>query len=198
MFWDKVAPLYDFFEDMINHKVYSGTGQWITGEISSDDAVLECASGTGAITKYIAPVCGKLVATDMSKKMLMQNEKNCRGYDNVKFRYADIMHLKCPDGSFDKVIAGNVIHLLDEPELAVKELCRACKTGGKVIIPTYINDKGGKLSISARFLEMIGLRFTREFSEESYREFFRNAGYDNVRFHIVEGNMPCMIAVISK
>ncbi len=198
MFWNKVAPLYDAFETLLNKRVYNGTGKAVAEEICSTDNVLECASGTGSITKYIAPVCRRLTATDMSAGMLRQNEKKCMKFGNVRFKYADIMHLKCPDGAFDKVVAGNVIHLLDEPELAVKELCRACKPGGKVIIPTYINDDGGKLSFCAAFLEKIGLRFTRTFNEETYIEFFMNAGYENVGYHVVEGRMPCMIAVIEK
>ena len=43
------------------------------------------------------------------------------------------------DGQFDKVIAANVIHLLDEPFKALAELDRVCKPGGQIIIPTYIN-----------------------------------------------------------
>lgn len=36
-----------------------------------------------------------------------------------------------------KVVAGNVIHLLDDPHAAIKEMMRVCRKGGKVIIPTY-------------------------------------------------------------
>ena len=52
---------------------------------------------------------------------------------------ADILHLDYPDESFDKVIAANVIHLLDEPLKALSELDRVCRKGGSIIIPTYMN-----------------------------------------------------------
>ena len=72
MFWNKVAPLYDAFETLLNKRVYNGTGKAVAEEICSTDTVLECASGTGSITKYIAPVCRRLTATDMSAGMLRQ------------------------------------------------------------------------------------------------------------------------------
>ena len=198
MFWDKVASVYDFFENVYNGKVYKGTGQKVAEEIEKDDEVLECACGTGAISVYIAPKCTRLVATDMSKNMLKQTAKKTRDYGNVETRIVDMMHLDYADESFNKVVAGNVIHLLDNPADAVAELFRVCKPGGKVIIPTYINIFGGNLGFLTKLLGKVGANFKRQFDLESYKEFFRKTGYDDVAFHVVEGRMPCAIAVINK
>ena len=54
MFWDKISPLYDLFENVYNHKVYAGTGKKVAEFIESTDDVLECACGTGAISVSIA------------------------------------------------------------------------------------------------------------------------------------------------
>ena len=108
------------------------------------------------------------------------------------------MHLDYADNSFNKVVAGNVIHLLDDPNAAVAELFRVCKPGGKVVIPTYINIYSGNLSVLARLLGKAGANFKRQFDLKSYKEFFRKAGYKDVSFHVVEGRMPCAIAVIEK
>lgn len=71
MFWDKVASVYDFFENVYNGKVYKGTGQKVAEEIEKGDEVLECACGTGVISVYIAPTCAHLVATDISKNKVV-------------------------------------------------------------------------------------------------------------------------------
>ena len=139
MFWDRISPLYDLFEHVYNGKVYSGTGAKVAELIDTSDVVLECACGTGAISQYIAPKCKKLIATDFSTGMLHQASRKCRKYGNVVFKKADITALKCKDARFNKVVAGNVIHLLPEPEKALQELERVVKPGGKIIIPTYIN-----------------------------------------------------------
>ena len=198
MFWDKVSGVYDLFETVYNGKVYQGLGKKVAEIMAQNDIVLECACGTGAISKYIAPRCRQLIATDFSEGMLKQTAKNCRKYSNIKIRRADMTHLKCRDNRFDKVVAGNVIHLLEEPYAAIKELERVCKTGGKIIIPTYINASAGVNKKAVRLLELAGANFKRQFDINSYKMFFENAGYKNVEYFIVDGRMPCAVAVITK
>lgn len=198
MFWDKVSPLYDVFETVYNGKVFNGTGKIVAAMIEPTDVVLECACGTGAISKFIAPVCKKLLATDYSAGMLKQTARKCRKYPNVLIRKADITDIKCRDDRFDKVVAGNVIHLLPEPEKALQELERVVKPGGLIIIPTYINMSKGTGRVAVKFLEKLGADFKKQFDLESYEQFFKNMGYEEVEYTVVEGRMPCAIAVIRK
>lgn len=198
MFWDNVSGVYDLFETVYNGKVYRGLGQKVAEEIEPEDVVLECACGTGAISTYIAPKCRKLIATDFSAGMLRQTARKCRAFDNVKVRRADMTHLRCRDNRFDKVVAGNVIHLLDDPRAVLKELERVCKPGGKMIVPTYINASEGVNKSAVRLLEMAGANFKRQYDLPSYRQFFADAGYENVAFLVVDGRMPCAVAVVTK
>lgn len=198
MFWDKVSFLYDFFENVYNKKVYVGTGGVVASEIESSDNVLECACGTGAISVHIAPRCAYLTATDFSEGMLRQAKKKTRNYANVAVEKADMTKLDFPNDHFDKVIAGNVIHLLDDPVAAVRELMRVCKPNGKVIIPTYINIYDGKPSKLVKLFEKAGAQFKRQFDLDSYKAFFLNAGYNDVEYQVVEGKMPCAVAIIRK
>ena len=198
MFWDKVSPLYDFFETVYNRRVYTGTGKCVAAYISEEDTVLECACGTGAISEPVAQKCRLLIATDMAEGMLRQTYKKCSKYGNVKVRRADLTQLKCKDNRFDKVVAGNVIHLLNDPEAALRELLRVCKPGGKVIIPTYINNEGTKQRAVVKMLEKMGASFKRQFDLATYKQFFADAGFPDAEFSVVEGRMPCAIAVIQK
>ncbi|MCR4589412.1 MAG: class I SAM-dependent methyltransferase [Lachnospiraceae bacterium] len=197
-FWDRISPLYDLFVNVYNHKTYAGTGKKVAEFIDSTDDVLECACGTGAITIYIASRCKSLIATDFAAGMLKQATKKCRKYDNVRFKCADITNIKCRDARFDKVVAGNVIHLLPDPGKALAELERVVKLGGKIIIPTFINKSKKSAGLVVKFNEFLGVDFKKQFDMESYRSFFEEMGYDNVEYHVVEGRMPCAIAVIKK
>lgn len=198
MFWDRISPLYDLFEHVYNGKVYSGTGAKVAELIDTSDVVLECACGTGAISQYIAPKCKKLIATDFSTGMLHQASRKCRKYGNVVFKKADITALKCKDARFNKVVAGNVIHLLPEPEKALQELERVVKPGGKIIIPTYINMSRNTGTIAVKFISLLGADFKRQFDLDSYKKFFSDMGYSDVAYHVVDGRMPCAIAIITK
>ena len=198
MYWNKISPLYDLFENIYNYKVYSGTGQKVAEFIEPSDEVLECACGTGAISICIAKKCKKLIATDFAEGMLRQAARKCRNQYNVIFRKADITHIRCKDSRFDKVVAGNVIHLLSEPEKALAELERVVKPGGKIIIPTYINMTKKSAKLVVKFIELLGLDFKQQFDIDSYKEFFSAMGYKDVEYIVVDGRMPCAIAVITK
>ena len=198
MFWDKVSAFYDLFETIYNGKVYRSLGERVAEEIGQNDVVLECACGTGAISKYIAPKCRQLIATDFSEQMLRQTSKKCRDYNNVEIKQADMTRLEFCDNTYDKVVAGNVIHLLEKPYAGVQELERVCKSGGKIIIPTYINAAGGVNKLAVRLLEFAGANFKRQFDIHSYKKFFEDAGYKNVSYDIITGRMPCAVAIISK
>lgn len=198
MFWDKVSRCYDLFEAVYNRKVYLGLGKRVAEEIKRDDVVLECACGTGAISKYIAPKCKQLVATDFSRGMLKQAYKHCRDYHNVIIKRADMTQLHCRDNRFDTVVAGNVIHLLEDPYAAIKELERVCKTGGKIIIPTYINATQGVNKMAVRLITLAGANFKRQYDIHTYKRLFQEAGCKEVVYDIIPGRMPCAIAIITK
>ena len=199
MFWDRVAGVYDLFVNVINGKTHKALRQIVADLIDPEDVILECACGTGLLSTVIAGKCRHLTATDFAPKMLKQAEKNCAAFRNVSFRQADILSLDFPDSSFDKVVAGNVIHLLDEPMKAINELDRVCKPGGMLIIPTYMNkDRKGETSGFASFVGKAGADFKRQFTPESYRQFFLDAGYREVKISLAEGRIPCAVAVMTK
>lgn len=198
MFWNKISPVYDIFENVYNRKVYKGTGIKVAEFIDKNDGVLECACGTGAITEEIAKKCRQVLATDFAEGMLKRASKKCRKYGNVSFRQEDITDIKSADNSFNKVVAGNVIHLLPEPEKALNELLRVVRPGGKVIIPTYINMARDSSGFAVKFIEKLGAEFKRQFDIDSYKKFFEDKGFKDVEFYVVDGRMPCAIAVITK
>ena len=199
MFWDHVAGIYDVFVNVINRKTHQKLKEIVSELIEPDDTVLECACGTGLLSAVIAEKCRRLTATDFSEKMLRKAEKNCRSFRNITYAQADITALAFPDGSFDKVVAGNVIHLLDDPLTALVELDRVCKDGGTLIIPTYMNkDAKGKTSGFAGAVGKAGADFKRQFTVESYKQFFLEAGYPDVKVTLADGRIPCAVAVMGK
>ena len=199
MFWDNVSDVYGVFEDVYNGEVNKKVSMNVASYLDENDTVLELACGTGMITRCAAPACKKLVATDLSVGMLKKTEDNCFGMRNVIFRKADIMNINCSDERFDKVIAGNVIHLLDDPDGAVAEMNRVCKKGGLIIIPTYINkDEQGKQNLFTQVVDKAGAGFKRQFTLDSYRQYFEQLGYEDVEINYFDGRVPCAVAVLKR
>ena len=199
MFWDSIAGVYDVFVNVINKKTHIGLCSKMEEFITSDDEVLECACGTGMLSGVIARKCKRLIATDFSVKMLNKARRKYGRYSNVEFKYGNILQIEYPDAPYDVVVAANVLHLLDEPYKALSELNRVCRKGGKLIIPTYINKNAvGKTGRFVTTIGKAGADFNRQFTSESYKIFFEEAGYENVEITMIEGNIPCAVAVMTK
>ena len=199
MFWDYIANFYDFFENLYNSKVNQELCKKVAERMSSNDNVLECACGTGMISVHIATKCRSLIATDFSQGMLAKSRKRCKKIKNIRVEKANILQLEYPNESFDKVVAANVIHLLDQPDIAISELIRVCKKGGKIIIPTYIIMKEHGIStILIRLINHFTKTFLYQFNEQSYKNFFNKQGYSQIAFEVINGRTACCIAVITK
>ena len=198
-FWDLAAGVYDIFGYIINGRVNKEMCGYVASCIDKEDTVLECACGTGMITEAVAGKCDRMTATDYSVQMVRKTEARVRKYHNVEVETADITSLPFADESFDKVIAGNVIHLLDDPHKALKELYRVLKPQGNLIIPTYVNKKkSGKTSAFSAVVGKAGADFKREFSFDNYAAFFSEAGYTVIKEKNIDGAVPCAVVVIRK
>lgn len=199
MFWDKVAGVYDLFIRFINRKTCAGLQEMMATLVRPDDEVLECACGTGLLTGVMAERSKRLTATDFSPRMLLQAEKKFGGYANIAFQQANILALDFLDESFDVVVAANVIHLLDEPHKALAELYRVCRRGGRIVIPTYMNqNKRGELTGFVKALSRVNDVFRRQFTMETYQRFFEEAGCPGGEYTLIEGRIPCGVAVLTK
>ena len=197
MIWDKLSPFYDFFETAYNGKCYKGIAEKIKEYVTEDDVVLECACGTGLLTLPMAQTCKKLIATDYSVGMLRQTKKKVKNYSNTKVGKASILELPFKEGEFDVVVAANVIHLLEEPAKAISELKRVCKPNGRIILPTYINNEKKNAIVAAKLLSAFGVKFKRQFSLDSYKEFLASHHISQVEYSVVDGRMPCAFAIIT-
>ena len=82
---------------------------------------------------------------------------------------------------------------------ALRELDRVCRPGGRLIIPTYMNrtDKGTTNRVSGA-IGKAGADFKREFTPDTYRQFFAEAGYPDAEYTLCEGRIPCAVAVLQK
>lgn len=199
MFWDSVAGVYDLFVNIYNKKTHKDLCEKINSMIDSDDEILECACGTGMLTVGMAQRCKSIIATDFSQKMLKRAKKKCAEFQNTEFRFANIMELDFGSECFDKVVAANVIHLLDNPERALNELMRVCRCGGSVIIPTYMNKKeDGKDNKFSKTVGKAGADFKKQYTYESYKNFFEKLGFEDVEYSYIDGRVPCAVAVIIK
>ena len=163
--------------------------------------VLDCAAGTGEFSLAAAKRAASVLCTDQSEAMLNQARKKAarKRLTSISFACRDITALPDPDGSFDAVIAGNVLHLLDDPEPAVRELWRVTAPGGRLILPTYLQGKvGAAYGTMIKIYQGVGFHYEHAFTPETYREFLERLNLGPVTVEVVDGKGPAGIGVLEK
>ena len=199
-FWDRVAWLYDLVERS-NRAVNAAAAARVAGLVPKGARVLDCAAGTGEFSLAAAERAETVLCTDLSLPMLDRARKKAkkRGLTNISFTQRDITALPDPDGSFDVVIAANILHLLQKPENAVRELWRVTAPGGRLILPTYLQGRvGTAYGTVIKIYQGVGFHYEHAFTSETYRMLLESLNLAPVLVEVIPGRVPEGIAVLEK
>ena len=199
-FWDRVAWLYDLVERS-NRAVNTAAAARTAQLVPAGARVLDCAAGTGEFSLAAAKRAGTVLCTDQSQAMLKQARKKAarRKVTNIRFAQRDVTALSDPDGSFEAVIAANVLHLLSQPEKAVRELWRVTAPRGRLILPTYLQGRvGTAYGTMIKIYQGAGFHYEHAFTPETYRMLLESLKLAPVTVEVIPGRVPEGIAVLEK
>lgn len=102
--------------------------------------VLDIGCGTGSLALRLAPAAGRVHGLDCSSEMArIANEKAAaEGVDNVEFHVGpfDETFTTFEPGSLDGVCAYSILHLVDDPAAALKQMYDLLRPGGFFVTST--------------------------------------------------------------
>ena len=104
----------------------------LLGPFSGTEAALDSGCGTGALAFALAPHVADVVAVDVRADYLEAGREQAP--PNVRFVEGDAMALPFGYGEFDIAGCYRVLHHVRRPELAVSELARVTRIGGRVLL----------------------------------------------------------------
>ena len=173
--WDLYAPIYEIAMRS-DRKIYQFMYDRIPAVIKGKE-VLEIATGPGLLAKHVAPAAERMVATDYSDGMIAEAKKGeCP--DNLTFEVADAVSLPYEDDSFDAVLISNALHVMPEPEKALKEIDRVLRPGGILIAPNFVEHKAGFGSrLWSGVLTLAGIKFEHQWSGQEYLDWLESHGW---------------------
>ncbi len=124
--WDQMRS--EFFSTAVREKAYA------VAELKSDSVAADIGAGTGFITEGLLKEGVKVIAVDQSPKMLETLKNKFEDEGELECREGIAKNLPLKDESVDYIFANMFLHHVKSPAETIKEMVRALKKGGKLII----------------------------------------------------------------
>jgi ubiquinone/menaquinone biosynthesis C-methylase UbiE len=149
------GALYDFYIERPRLMQVIGRALWgidasvlydsmgLLAGIGDGNTVLDVPCGGGVAFRALPSGRDvRYVAIDIDERMLARARARAsrRGLSRVEFMAGDMLALPFDDGEADLVLSYSGLHMVSDPERAVRELARCLKPGGRLIGTTFLAD----------------------------------------------------------
>jgi ubiquinone/menaquinone biosynthesis C-methylase UbiE len=185
-----------------------------------DDWVVDLGAGTGLLSLALAPRVQKLVAVDISERMLerLDDTAAADGVHNVEPLVADLRRLPLEDEFATLVVSNYAFHHLDDPgkELALAEARRILRPGGRLVLCDMMfslslqprdrrlvwekvkallkRGPAGVVRILRNGVRVVAGRWEQPATPESWQEMLEARGFEQVRIELLEHEAAVAVA----
>lgn len=163
--WDDMRK--SFFSNSLRERVYS------VANLRAGDIVADIGAGTGFLTEGLINKVVQVIAIDQSDKMLEIMKNKFSGYDFIDYRVGEGSMLPIDNKAVNYAFANMYLHHIHDPGIAIKEIYRIIKPGGKLII-TDLDEH------NFEFLRREHNDHWMGFRREDIKKWFVNSGFKNV------------------
>ncbi|HLM36061.1 MAG TPA: class I SAM-dependent methyltransferase [Gaiellaceae bacterium] len=206
--FDRIAPVYD----VMNRVMTMGLDlRWrrlgARAVVRPGDSVLDAACGTGDFA--VADVragAARVVGVDFSPRML---ERARRKAPQVEWVEGDLLALPFPDATFDAATVGFGARNVADLELALRELRRVLRSGGRVAILEITQPRGPLRPFYSLWFDRVvpllgkalpgGSAYTylpasvkRFPAADALATLMRDAGFAEVRYRLLAGSIVAL------
>ncbi|NOT26455.1 MAG: methyltransferase domain-containing protein [Acidobacteria bacterium] len=119
--------------------------------LEGGEDVLEVGIGTG-LTASLYPGTCRVTGIDASAAMLREAASHIGPGRNIELMRMDAHHLTFPSESFDVVYAAYVMSVVADPVVALREMRRVCRAGGRIVL---LNHFLSHAPLASRFERLI-------------------------------------------
>jgi len=181
-YWSRFQTTYDENQEYVVGKDLLDDAKENLKRLSDLGEVLESGCGTGYFTEVIAQNADYVFATDLSDELLENAKKRLKKIDNVTIQKENCTSISFTSNKFDTVFMANLIHVIENPSLALQECYRILKDDGLLIITSFTNH-GMKpletIKLGFRFMKVWGKppKYTHRFSPDSLVSLMEAAGF---------------------
>ena len=148
---------------------------------TSQDRVLEVATGPGYVAMGFAAVAREVVGVDLTEAPLAiaNKRRQEQGLHNVRFQLADASRLPFADGEFDVVVCRLAFHHFEQAPRMLGEMVRVCTPQGTVAVEDIVvSEHPGRATYHNRFENLRDPSHTAAFSLTMLLTLFAEAGLE--------------------
>ena len=179
-YFDKIATEWDnmrseFFSEQVRNVAYE------LAEVEEGFTAADIGAGTGFVSEGLLERGLKVIAVDQSEKMLIFLRNKFSSYTNLQCVQGDGEHLPLEDNQVDYVFANMFLHHVESPILAIKEMVRILKSGGKLVI-TDLDEHNFEFLRTEQFDVWLG------FDRDQIKQWFEEVGLSKVTIDSVGSN----------
>jgi ArsR family transcriptional regulator len=173
-FFDAVGPEWDALRKVFNDDALRARA--LVRLVPPGLRVADVGTGTGILAQELAAAGCSVVAVDHSPRMLdaARASLEAAGCDAVELREGTAEALPLADGEVDAAFAHMVLHYLATPADAIREMARAVRPGGVVVLVDFERHDRDWMR------EELGVVWLG-FPVEDVRAWLEDAGLDDVR-----------------
>ena len=132
--FSKQAPRWG--REQIGPHLPSIVARW---ELQPHHVTLDVAAGSGLLARTISPLVKQVTAVDITPAMMQS--ANLQGITNINFQQGAAEDLPFPNDTFDVVATRFSLHHFLQPSVAVREMRRVCRPGGRVFIIDLVSSE---------------------------------------------------------
>ena len=176
-FFDSVGPEWDalrkvFHDDLLRARA-------VARLVDPQLVVADIGTGTGVLALELARLGLRVVAIDSSPRMLdaARAKADREGLESIELRLGDAGALPLEDGEVDAAVAHMVVQYLASPAEALREMARAVRPGGPVVVVDFLHHQHEWMR------QELGVSWLG-FPAEEVAAWFRDAGLAGFRLEI--------------
>ena len=186
-FWNKFAKLYAPFMKK-DKGVYGNVCEYIRPYLNRNMNVLELACGSGQLSFNLSKYAKNWIGTDFSEQMILEARKRGEN-ENLTFEVADATSLSFSDGEFNCVVIANALHIMPEPDEAMREIYRVLKPNGILSAPTFLWKEGTQSKFKKWIMSVVGFKMYQEWNKKQFKDFIEKHGFSVVEMNLIHGGL---------
>jgi len=193
-FWQLYAKGYGPIMNIIGKGFYEDLCAEIAEDFTGKENILELACGSGQLSFYLADKCSSYTATDFSENMIKEaSKKNKASVNGLKFELQDATAITYPDNTFDVVVIANALHIMPDPDKAMKEISRVLKSGGTLYAPTFVYNKDRKLTFWIKIISKVGFKSYNKWTVEEFSDYIQGYGFSVEYTKVIDAGISPLV-----